>query len=403
MNSIASLGLILLVSLLAGHLVKFARIPEVTGYILAGLLLGPAGLGWIDRDNIAGLSIFSEVALGLILFSIGSIFQFDRFRNIRKTAVTITLIDAAIVFTLITTAMLVTGQGLRVSLILGIVGIETAAASTLMVVREYNASGPLTENLIGMIAINNVVCLTIFSVVVSTLRVFEFWQHASGSVLEGIYRPAFLLVWQLIGSAALGYLIGILLSSWATKVVEHGETLILLIGCLLLCVGLSVYMELSTLVASLAIGATAANFSRHSRRLAEVQSRTDPPFYAVFFVIAGANLHVGLLKSLGIVGVAYVVARGIGKYLGARVGGIATDFPEPARRGLTYATLPHAGLAIGLVLSLEKQLPHIASTVSTVVLAAILVYELVGPFSTRFALLRSGEVHARAAETPELS
>ena len=403
MNPIASLGLILLISLLAGHLMKFVRVPEVTGYILAGLLLGPSGLGWIGKDNIAGLGIFSEVALGLILFSIGSIFQFDRFQKIRRTVVKITLIDAAIVFGCITVTMLLLGEGVEVSVILGIVAIETAAASTLMVVREYNASGTLTENLIGMIAINNVVCLTVFSVFVAGVRVFNVWQHASGSVLEAIYRPAFLFVWQLVGSVALGYLIGILLSSWATKVVEHGETLILLIGCLLLCVGLSVFLELSTLVASLAIGATAANFSRHSRRLAEVQSGTDPPFYAIFFVIAGANLHVGLLRSLGMVGLGYVLARGIGKYLGARIGGSLTELPDSARRGLTYATLPHAGLAIGLVLSLQNQLPEKSSTVSTIVLAAILVYELVGPVSTRFALMRSGEVHARTDGSPELS
>ncbi len=402
MNSVASLGLILLVSLLAGHLVKVIRVPEVTGYILAGLVLGPSGLGWIGKDNIAGLGIFSEVALGLILFSIGSIFQFDRFRKIRKTVVKLTLLDAGLVFVLMTGTMLFLHQGLQVSLILGVVAIETAAASTLMVMREYNTSGPLTENLIGMIAINNVVCLTAFSILTSSMRVFEVWQHTSGSVQQAIYRPAFLLVWQLIGSVALGYLIGIILSSWATKVVEHGETLILLIGCLLLCVGLSDYLELSTLVASLAIGATAANFSRHSRRLAEVQSGTDPPFYAIFFVIAGANLHVGLLKSLGLVGVGYVVARAVGKLLGAKLGGSMTKFPEPARNGLTYATLPHAGLAIGLVLSLGNQLPNLTSTVSTIVLAAILVYELVGPVCTKLALKRSGEVHARTAEAPEL-
>lgn len=402
MNPVASLGLILLVSLLAGHLVKVIRIPEVTGYILAGLVLGPSGLGWIGKDNIAGLGIFSEVALGLILFSIGSIFQFDRFRKIRRTVVKLTLLDAGLVFFLMTGVMLFLRQGWQVSLILGVVAIETAAASTLMVMREYNTSGPLTENLIGMIAINNVVCLTAFSILASTMRVFEVWQHASGSVLQAIYRPAFLLVWQLVGSVALGYLIGIILSSWATKVVEHGETLILLIGCLLLCVGLSNYLELSTLVASLTIGATAANFSRHSRRLAEVQSGTDPPFYAIFFVIAGANLHLGLLKSLGLVGVGYVVARALGKLLGAKLGGSMTKFPEPARQGLTYATLPHAGLAIGLVLSLGNQLPNLTSTVSTIVLAAILVYELVGPVCTKFALARSGEVQARTDGAPEL-
>jgi Kef-type K+ transport system membrane component KefB len=400
MNQLASLGLILLISLLAGHLVKFARIPEVTGYIIAGLVLGPSVLGWIGEQNIAGLEIFSEVALGLILFSIGSIFRFDRFREIQKNVVRITLIDAGVVFLLVTGTMLVMGQRWPVAAILGLVAIETAAASTLMVIREYNASGPMTENLTGMIAINNILCLTVFSVLVSIIQASNMLEH--NAELGSLYRTVYMLIWQMLGSVALGYLIGVLLSVWATKVVEHGETLILLIGCLLLCVGLSIWLQLSTLVTSLSIGATSANFSRHSRRLAEVQSRTDPPLYAIFFVIAGANLHVGLLKSLGMIGIGYIVARGLGKLLGARIGGLTTSLPQAAKRSFRYATLPHAGLAIGLVLSLDKTLPDLAPVVSTVVLAAILVYELIGPVTTRFALMRSGESQRRTLESVDI-
>lgn len=402
MNQLASLGMILLVSLLAGHLVKFLRVPEVTGYILAGLVLGPSFLGWIAEDNIAGLAMFSEVALGLILFSIGSIFQFDRFRSIRRNVVRITLVDAALVSGLVFTAMMLLGQRWQVAAILAVVAIETAAASTLMVIREYNASGPMTENLTGVIAINNVLCLTVFSLLVSGIQIADIWSHTTAHSFALIYRPVYMIVWQLLGSAALGYLIGALLSSWAPKVVEHGETLILLIGSLLLCVGLAVWLELSTLVASLAIGATAANFSSHSRRLSEVQSRTDPPFYAIFFVIAGANLHIGLLKTLGLIGVAYVVARAIGKALGAKLGTRGTDLPASAKQNLRLAMLSHAGLAIGLVLSLEKRLPDIAPMVSTVVLAAILVYELIGPVSARLALMKSGEVQPRTDQPIEV-
>jgi Kef-type K+ transport system membrane component KefB len=161
-------------------------------------------------------------------------------------------------------------------------------------------------------------------------------------------------------------------------------------------------LELSTLVTSLAIGATAANFSSHSRRLAEVQSRTDPPFYAIFFVIAGANLHVGLLKTLGLVGLAYVLARGAAKFFGATLGTRITDLPQSAKRSFRFATMSHAGLAIGLVLSLQNSLPDIAPELSTIVLAAILIYELVGPVSTRLALVKSGEIRPRANAEPSV-
>ena len=391
MNQIASVGLILLVSLLAGHLVKFARIPEVTGYILAGLLLGPSMLGWIREDNVAALQVLSDVALGLIMFSIGSIFKFERFLKIRRDVFLLTLIDAAVVFLLVGGTMLLFGRGWKTSTILGIVGVETAAASTLMVIREYDASGPLTEIVSGFIAVNNLICLALFSVAISFMQLTDVFTSPGHLTLHALYRPIYLLVWQLIGSVALGYLLGVLLSTWATRVGEHGETLILLIGCILLSIGVATWLGLSTLIASLAVGATSANFSTHSRRLAAVQARTDPPFYAIFFVIAGANLHLAMLKTLGIVGLGYIVARGLGKFFSARLIGRRTDLPLIARQSLPYGLLSHAGLAIGLVLSLRTRMPSIAASVTTVVLSAILVYEIIGPFGTRFALLRSGE------------
>jgi Kef-type K+ transport system membrane component KefB len=401
-NELTSVGIILLISLLAGHLVKFVKIPEVTGYIVAGLVLGPSFLGWIGTHNVAGLGILSEVALGLILFSIGSIFRFDRFRGIRSNVVRITAIDTVLVFSLVFATMLLMRLSLRPAILTAIISTETAAASTLMVLREYNAAGPLTENLMGMIAINNVVCLTIFSVIVSLIQMGNAWDLYGANGLAALYAPIYLLVWQLIGSVALGYLIGVLLSSWAPHVTEHGETLILLIGSLLLCVGLSIYLQLSTLIASLAIGATAANFSSHSRRLAEVQSGTDPPFYAIFFVIAGANLHVDLLKSLGWMGAAYVLARAIAKILGGALGANGTQIPEPARSHFRWSTLPHAGLAIGLVISLEKSLPVVAPAVSTIVLAAVLIFEVLGPIATRRSLIECGENRAREPQAVEV-
>ena len=136
MNELSSVAFILLLSLLAGHLVKFLRVPEVTGYIIAGIVVGPSVLGWINDQNLAGLSILSEVALGLVLFSIGSIFQIDRFRRISAAVLRITFFDAVLVAMLVTTAARICGQSWTTSLLLGVISIETAAASTMMVLRE---------------------------------------------------------------------------------------------------------------------------------------------------------------------------------------------------------------------------------------------------------------------------
>lgn len=398
MNELSSIALILLLSLLAGHLVKFLRIPEVTGYILAGIVVGPSVLGWINEQNLASLSVFSEIALALILFSIGSIFEFSLFREIGRKVIRITLFESATVLVLVTLATLITGRPWPVALLLGVIAMETGAASTLMVLREYNARGPFSRMLTGMIAINNLIVLSSFLILSS---VFEITGVLPGNGAT-VYEITYGILWQLFGSVALGYLVGLLLSAWATKVVEHGETLILLIGCLLLCAGLSIVLNLSTLVVSLALGATVANLSANTGRLVQVQSRTDPPFYAVFFVIAGAHLHIGMLKSLGVVGIAYILARAIGKLGGAYCGSRFADLPVEYRGRMGFGMLAHAGLAIGLVFSLSRRFPQLGSELSAVVLGAILVYEIVGPISVRGILLRSGESCVRTEAAPEV-
>jgi Kef-type K+ transport system membrane component KefB len=276
---------------------------------------------------------------------------------------------------------------------------ETAAASTLMVIRECDARGPLSESLIGTIGVNNVLCLTGFYLVSAAI---DFGAaFGTGEVAGALYQSVFPLVWQLAGSAALGYLIGLLIASWAVKVEEHGEVLILLTGCVLLCVGVSMLLELSSLVASLSVGVTMVNLSQHSRRLFQALSHTDPPFYAVFFVIAGADLNVALLKTMGLMGAVYVVGRAAGKFFGARWAAGRTTLPAQVRSLLGYGLISQAGLAVGLALAIGRRFPELAPGVVTVVLAAVVVNEMVGPLSARLAILRSGESRPRAmnAET----
>ncbi len=397
MNELASLGLILLFALLAGHLVKFARIPEVTGYILAGVAVGPSVLGWVSHENLAALNIFSEVALGLILFSIGSVFEFERVRAVGPAVLRITVTESAMAAAIVTLGSLLLGQPWQVALLLGAIAVETAAASTLMVIRECNAQGPLSESLIGTIGINNVLCLTGFYVVAAAVDFGANLNH--GSILRVLYESAFPLVWQLVGSVALGYLIGVLIASWATKVQEHGEMLILLTGCVLLCVGVALLLELSSLVASLAVGATMVNLSQNSRRLFQALSHSDPPFYAIFFVIAGADLNLSLLGTMGMLGVVYVVGRAAGKFIGSRLGARRTNLPQQVRQLLGFGLMSQAGLAVGLALTITRRFPELAPSVVTVVLAAVAVNEMIGPLSARLAIIRSGEARPRTLKT----
>lgn len=390
MDELTSLGLILLLALLAGHLVKVVRIPEVTGYIIAGIALGPSVLGWVSAENLLALEVLSEVALGLILFSVGSVFEFSRFRRIGRQVLYLTLIESALASLLVTVGVLVLGQPWQVALLLGAVAIATAPASTLMVIRECDSAGPLTDNMLGIIAVNNLLCITVYALVAATIDL------ASGlggtSLFDAVYRAGYPLVWQLVGSAALGYLVGLMLAGWSSQVTETGEMLILLAGSILLCVGVARLVDLSPLVASLAVGATMVNLAERSRKLFDTLAGTDPPFYAIFFVIAGADLDLTLIPTMGVIGLVYIGGRAVGKFVGAVAGARWLRLETQVQRFLGFALMAQAGLAVGLTIAIDQRFEMFAPIVSTVVLAAVAVFEMIGPISARFALVQAGEV-----------
>jgi Kef-type K+ transport system membrane component KefB len=400
MNELSSLGLILLLALGAGHLVKYVRVPEVTGYIVAGVVLGPSVLAWVSTQNLAALEILSEVALGLILFSIGTVFEFSRFRRVGGQVLLLTLAESALAAAIVTTGMLLLGLAWQTALLLGAIAIATAPASTLMVIRENDSEGPLTDSLLAIIALNNIYCIIAYSLVAASIEL-EVGLDRPGEQLHSVYVALYPLVWQLLGSVALGYLVGLLLARWASKVTETGETLILLGGTILFCVGVARVLELSPLIASMAVGATMVNLTHRSQPLFDTLSRADPPFYAIFFVLAGADLDLSLVQSLGWAGSVYLLGRAVGKLMGARLGARWLGLPGNVQRYLGLALMAQAGLAVGLTLTIEHRFPAHAPTVTAIVLASVALYEMFGPIGTRFALVRSGE--ARAVRPEELA
>ncbi|MEX2303570.1 MAG: cation:proton antiporter [Bryobacterales bacterium] len=400
MNELASLGLILLLALLAGHLVQFLRIPEVTGYILAGIMLGPSVLGWVSARNLAALEVLSEVALGLILFSIGSVFEIERFRQVGRPILVLTAAESLLAGTLVFSGMLMLGQPWPVAALLGAIAIATAPASTLMVIRECNSKGPLTSSLLGIIAVNNIFCLVTFSIVAASIELASgpggasFWSTLYGSVHS--------LLWTLLGSVALGFLVGLMLVGWATKISDTGEMVMLLAGSILFCVGVARVLDLSQLIASLAVGATMVNLSRRSKRLFATLGETDPPFYAIFFVIAGADMDVELVWHMGALGIVYVLGRTSGKALGAWWGARRLAMPESVRRNLGFALFAQADLAIGLTLVINRSFAEFAPAVGVAVLAAVVVFEMLGPIGVRYSLMRSGEGKAQKSEAQSI-
>jgi Kef-type K+ transport system membrane component KefB len=390
MNEILSVGLILMAALLAGHLAQLARVPEVTGYLLIGVLIGPAALDLISHENIATLGFLSDVALGLILFNIGAIFEASNFRRVGPGVVRVTLWEATLAFGLVCVVLLLSGMTWPLALLLGVVAMETAPATTVMVLNEYDAQGPLTDRLLALVALNNVYVLVMFGVVTAGLTLFT--SAGDGWLISG-YRAVHGLLWTTIGSIALGALLGLLMDFWAARAKESGEAMILSIGAVLIAVGASRSLGLSPLISTLALGATVANASAHGDHLLRALGRMDPPLYAAFFVLAGAELVPSSVFGLGLIGVGYAVARTAGKIAGAHIGLRGQDVSPMVRRQLGFCLVSSSSLAVGLTIQIRSAFPEYAATVTGIVLAAVVIFEIAGPLLTRRALLKTGEAH----------
>jgi Kef-type K+ transport system membrane component KefB len=305
MNELLSVGLILMSALTAGHLAQLIRLPEVTGYLAIGMIIGPAGLDLITHDNLAALGILSEVALGLILFNIGSIFEASVFRQLGPGVMRVTLWEASLAFLLVTAALFAVGLPWPLAVLLGVVAMETAPATTLMVLNEYDAEGPMAERLLALVALNNTYVLISFGIVTALITVAT--PSSDSWMLTG-YRALHGLAWTILGSVALGALVGVATDLWATRVKESGEAIILAAGVVLVTVGASRWLGVSPLIATLSLGATVANGSRRGDQLLKALRRGDPPLYAAFFVLAGAELVPGAVLTLGMAGAAYAGA-----------------------------------------------------------------------------------------------
>ena len=390
MSNILLVGLILLLALIGGHLVKLFRVPEVVGYFFIGLLLGPSFSEVLTHDAVTALEVFSEIALGLILFSIGSIFEFANLRRVGKQTLWLTLYIMAGTFAAVFLTLLVLNGSWPVALLLGAIAVEISPIATILVLREVNSEGPLTEAVYNVLALNNVACLVSFGLAAFFVRLFE--TNVSPRPLSALLlNEVYYLLWGMVGSVALGVLLGYVLAVWGKRIKEHGEVLTLVLGMILIAVGASHWLGLSPLVTTMALGATLINLAKESRHLFDVLGKTDPPLYAIFFVLAGAHLQLSSLLLIGVSGIGYTLARAVGKVIGAFFGSRALNYPPVVSKYLGLTIVPHAGVAIGLAIQVRSIFPQYAEVVSTIILGSVLINEIFGPIFTKYSISKAGE------------
>jgi Kef-type K+ transport system membrane component KefB len=384
-HELLSVGMVILLGLLGGNLFHKLKIPKVTGYMLTGLAFGPSLIGLISEGTLDQIYMINEIALGLILFAIGGEIELHHLKAMGKRLLVIALAESFGAFALVFAATLALSGDFGLALLLGSIGIATAPGVTLLVIREYQTKGPLTDTLLAVVAINNVLCLVCFRIT------FAFYSLANGDPLGSIMLELFK---ELVVSVVIGVTIGGMITYWEQKLDDLSELLLIIIGGLLLGIGLARTIGISQLMVCLIIGAVTNNLSMMHRLVYAELRQTEMPFFIAFFVLSGASLHLNALAELGALGIAYLVARPVGKAIASFVAGTVSGTQKQISQNLGLALLPQAGVAIGLMLVVKESYAEIGEIISAVILSSIVVYEGVGPFLTKLALGRAGEIKA---------
>jgi len=383
------LSLILLAGLFLARIVNVFKLPNVTGYILAGMLIGPSFLGIIPREVVSSFNIISEAALGFIAYSIGGELSIKHLRRMGSSILVITLAESlGAVLVVIAAMALIFKQPLPFSFMIGSIAAATAPAATIMVIRQYNAKGPLVDTLFPVVALDDAVAIMVFGIAVG---ISQSLPMASTGVIAMIMLTGRLIL-EIFIALGLGLCVGLFLSVISRYLRGHDTLLSFVIACIFLTVGVASYFNVSSLLACLALGAAVTNLVYRSDRVLSVIDRFTPPIFVSFFAISGADLQISVLRQVGLLAIGYVIFRMIGKVLGAYLGAKWTNAPAVVQKYLGLALAPQAGVAIGLSLVAEKALPGIGIVLRNIILGSTVIYELIGPVVAKQALMMAGEI-----------
>ncbi len=388
LNAFIYLALALFCGLLAGKVVKLVKLPNVTGYLIIGLLAGPSCLNLFPKDVISSFSLIPEAALAFIAFSIGAEFRLDYLKKIGKAPVIIAFCEAFGGVFFVLGALLLIGQDFSFSLVLSSIAAATAPAATLMVVKQYRAKGPVTSTLLPVVAIDDAAALIAFGLAVAIVNAISPGGHSS--LLSTLLSP----LWEIFGSLIFGGCLGVLFTLLTKYFTGRGNRLAITYGLVFLCVGVSDLAGFSSLLACMAMSAVYINTSNKkiSDVVFEQTDRMTPPIFMLFFFLSGAELDISILPSVGLIGIVYILVRILGKIIGAACGSFLSHAEPPVRKYLGFTLLPQAGVAIGLATTALSVVPQYGAQIRTIILCGTVIYELIGPLATKLALSRAGEI-----------
>lgn len=411
-NTLLAIAIALILGLAVTRLMKLIGLPNVTGYLIVGLIIGPHCLGIIGEDVFAGIKIVSTVALGFIGFSIGVEFKLSHIKEIGKSAITITLCQAIAATLCVDLALLaifwIGGDSIMTSseaIILGAIATATAPAATLMVVRQYKAKGIVTGTLLPVVALDDAVGLIVFAI--SNSIALSLAKGGSLDVMDIAVWPLVEIACSLVIGAAIGALLSIVPRFFKSRDNRTISTIV----CVFLSLGICLmfeYMEeqgwipfkLSDLLVCMMAGAMFVNLRKEAGQMMEGTDRWTPVVLMLFFILSGAELDVMMFFEdpfLVVCIFVYIIFRCLGKYFGTMLGATVTKSDPNVRKYLGITLFPQAGVAIGMATMCNNEfnkagMPEVGQKIVTITMCAVLIYELVGPVLTKWSLAKAGEI-----------
>lgn len=396
LDILTKLAITLAIGFVFGKAARALKLPNVSGYLIGGLLISPSLFGIFNNDELNSLTFISEIALSFIAFSIGSEFVISEMKKYGKKVFIITLAEVLGAVLIVFSVMyFILKQDFVFSIIIASMSAATAPAATLLVMRQYRAYGPVTKTLLPVVALDDVFGIIIFGIAMALSKV-----KLSGevSVLQMIYLP----LKEILGSLALGVIIGLLLSVITRKMNIRDDLQILSLIAVFIGIGLSNLFGFSSLLTNIVIGTTLVNLMPRANKVFDSVNDLSTPFYLLFFTLAGASLDLSVLVTVGIIGIVYIFCRGIGKYLGAWIGGRAVKAEKTVQKYLGLGLLPQGGVSIGLSVLVRQQLPEYAVPITTIIMFSVLIYETLGPIFGKAAISLAGEINGLDRKDQEI-
>ena len=407
-NFLTSLALALILGLLASRVSKKIGLPAVTAYLVAGIILGPfvlgrlgiKGIGFTTESYIKQFDILSNLALGFIAFTIGNEFRIKDLEKMGKQAITVGILQAVITTALVDVVLIVLHLiapdllSLQSAIVLGAIAAATAPAATLMVIKQYKATGPLTKLLLMVVALDDAVGLVLFSV---SFGIASAIESGAISIITVLLEPILELVFSII----LGTLLGVSLNFLERFFHSRSKRLSLVVAFVMLGVGLSmltlningVKLSSSLLLTQMIAGTVFCNICSASDEIMDRLDRWTAPLLVLFFVLSGSGLDFSIFKNplVLVIGIIYIISRSAGKIGGAYLSTRLTHCSKEIQHYLGITLLPQAGVALGM--AKEALVFSDGKIISNIVLFSVFVYELVGPMLTKISLEKAGEIN----------